>query len=245
MQRQTVFDIWRTNKDANDVYMFVIDHFNLKDCDDNVKTSVRKTIETLCVHLKAKWKRSSYSYSNFIAKNSKYLESDIPFDDIVVNAALVRRPGTSNESFRSATREAGRPKIPFKESSEKTKRRKVETLVQQGSPEELTFAARVSLQAAGRRDAAEVVKQVDISPKRASKIKKMIKSPGPQSPIKLSPDQALAFYVDTKLTRHQYISMRKVGIAQKANIYPCYDKIIASKKNVIQKISVLAIFVLK
>ncbi|GBL84704.1 hypothetical protein AVEN_191149-1 [Araneus ventricosus] len=110
------------------------------------------------------------------------------------------------------------------------KKRKVTSIIQDASPEQLVFATQISLRSTGSRDTAEIVKQVNLSPKRVTKIKKPFKSPETAQVIKLNPDQALAYYVDTKLARGQYIETNKIAKKQNANIYSCYDEIIESKK---------------
>ena len=71
------------------------------------------------------------------------------------------------------TSRSGRPEKTFEEGSAKTKRRRVEKLLQSHSAPELAFAARATLHSSGKRDAAAIVKQAtETTSKRAQKIKK-------------------------------------------------------------------------
>ena len=89
----------------------------------------------------------------------------------------------------------------------------------------------MTLRKGGRRDAARIVKEItESSPQRATKLKKAFHRPAKDLPKKLSSEEALALFVDTKLTKHQYTVIRKVSIKQNANIYPGYDQLLDAKK---------------
>lgn len=46
----------------------------------------------------------------------------------------------------------------------------------------------------------------------------------------MTPDEALAFFLDMNLTKHKYILLRKTSKKQKALIYPTYEELVAAKK---------------
>lgn len=65
----------------------------------------------------------------------------------------------------------GRPSKVFQECSDRSKRRKTKHLREQVPAEQLTFAAHMSLRAAGESDASTVIKEITKSPTRAKKIR--------------------------------------------------------------------------
>ncbi|XP_063909076.1 uncharacterized protein LOC135126834 [Zophobas morio] len=161
--------------------------------------------------------------SRFLLANAKWLDVALTFKAEIAEANKTNLPGTSSGS-------RGRPKKLFPESSSKTKKRKVELLLNI-TPERLNFATEMTLRKGGRRDAARIVKEItESSPQRATKLKKAFHRPAKDLPKKLSSEEALALFVDTKLTKHQYTVIRKVSIKQNANIYPGYDQLLDAKK---------------
>lgn len=225
-ERRALFEIWRQNRSADEVMSYVIEHFHLNDCHENVRCSIMNTITALCVHFLDKWRKCSYSKTTFYAKYSSWLDGVVSLNETVMNAVRNRMPCSSKDT--GDTRK-GRPKKTFAEGSEKTKKRIVEPLLKSSS-EQLLFASKLKLQSAGKRSAAKIVTKIYEDPGKASDIKRYLDSPQKSKPIKMTPDEALAFFVDAKLTRHQYILIRNEAKRRNADIYPCYDKIIEAKK---------------
>ncbi|GBN34514.1 hypothetical protein AVEN_200139-1 [Araneus ventricosus] len=139
LKKQTLFDIWRVNKDSNSIYNFVIETLNLRDCKDDIKVSVTNTVKSFCVHLKNKWRKRSSSLKTFSCKNSNWLQNNIIFDETVVKEATIRLPELLNWWNPSST-PRGRPTKDFKGSSIKSGKRKVSSIIQDvNSPEQLDF----------------------------------------------------------------------------------------------------------
>ncbi|EFN73411.1 hypothetical protein EAG_03300, partial [Camponotus floridanus] len=110
------------------------------------------------------------------------------------------------------------------------KKRRLASLVTHSTTEELIYATQMSLRSKGKRDAAETVKQIEISPNRATRIKKAYKNSHKLTPIKLKGEEALALYIDAKLTKNQYVLIRSQAKTQNADIYPSYNKLLEAKK---------------
>jgi hypothetical protein len=51
----------------------------------------------------------------------------------------------------------------------------------------------------------------------------MLSYPNKLKPVIYSPDQAFAFFIDNKLTKEQYINIRKGAQKRNFNIYPSYE----------------------
>ena len=123
----------------------------------------------------------------------------------------------------------GRPRKLFDEGSDKSKRRKVESLVSAHSEQELIHAAQVSLHMSGKRDAAKMIKETVKSPRRATKIKRAYMSPAVKT-VPLTGEEALSFFVDNNFTKTQYINIRKECKMRNTNIFPPYHIIRETKK---------------
>lgn len=152
--------------------------------------------------LKRRWKASSYKVDKFLSKNHVWLQGTFELPKVVSRS--------------------GRPIKTFESSSERTKRRKTEEL-RGADLEILTRATQSKLYSTGKRDASLVLKEINVSPRRASKIKKAYFK---KDDVKtLSTFEALAMIVEAGLTRRQYNIIR----ATNKKIYPCYSLIQKTK----------------
>lgn len=145
-------------------------------------------------------------------------------EDIVFVVTYYLMPSTSSIK---PTAGPGRPKIDFDQASHKTKRRRVDNLIQHHSRDELAVAAQVSARLSGNRDAANVIKCVSESPEKATEIKKKMSAPSFQRC--LSNNEALAYYVDAKCTSHSYKQSRKWALKAGHNVYPSFNNLRKAK----------------
>jgi len=186
---------------------------------EEIKKCLSNKIDGFCSTANKKWKESNYCIRKFKKKNEFWLQLhfNIPY---VVNCDVTNQPSTS----------AGRPLKVFADLSDRSKRRHVKHLRETTTSDELVYAAKSTLYVEGKRAAAYVVSQVsEFSPKRAIKIRKMYKNPKSH----LTPyteDEALAFMVDTRMTKNSYHLTRLGAKKHGANIYPSYDRIRLAKE---------------
>ena len=132
---------------------------------------------------------------------------------------LQPQPSTS---FRD-TEKVGRPKKPFEQSSYKTKKRRVADLVETRSLPELTTAVEVALRVSGHRKAAGVVKNLSEN----TEDNKVLQSV--HNERLLTSDEALAYYIDAKLTSHAYKQTRKWTLRSGHKVFPSYYSVRKSK----------------
>lgn len=126
------------------------------------------------------------------------------------------------------TQKHGRPSKIFDELCDRSKRRKTKELREQVPVEELTYAASVSQRSSGNSDAANIIKEIIVSPSRATKLRKDITSGRKQTIVKKhSPAEALAIFVEGDFTRRQWEILHGAN----KNIYPCYSLIQKAKKD--------------
>lgn len=145
------------------------------------------------------------------ASNLKWLQQEII---IPREAALQRTP-----------KKLHRPLKPFAEISKRQKLRRIKSLVSEHPEAELTFAASVSLSSSGKRDAAYLLKEAtQTTPTRATKFKRAYKHPA-SVPVPYTPLQALALFVNARMTKFQYNLIRQEAKQRHCNIYPSYDKL--------------------
>ena len=83
----------------------------------------------------------------------------------------------------------GRPKLPFNELADRTKRQRTATLRETVPTEELTFAAKTSVYTGGKRLAAEMIELTLSSPSKPKKMKEALKI---EPIVPYSDDEALA-----------------------------------------------------
>lgn len=146
--------------------------------------------------------------SKFLIKNEKWLqlESNIPF---IAKNEIGYVPSTSR----------GWPSKSFFDLSERSKRRKSEYLMKTTTSEVLVCAAKNTLYSEGKRAAARMLSQItEYSPRRAIKIKNIYKNSS-KTVMPYTEDEALAFIVDTRMTKDAY-QIARLGAKQRgANIY--------------------------
>lgn len=165
-----------------------------------------------CTKLVTRWAKSRKT-EFFIKSNKKWLDArDISFP--VSNKTL-------HPEFVPETKNLGPSIKPFKQCNDKTKRRRIQKLLQTNESDEITFAAAVTLRASGKRDAATIVQELaSSSPQRATNIKKMRANDNISRMF--SKEEALAIYVDCKLTKNSYNLLRTSANNVGHNLYPSY-----------------------
>lgn len=199
------------------MFGYIVTKLKLEDSEENTIQKMKKKSYDFCQKVKKRWEKSRFVLNNFMRQNRDWLKGQISFEFL-------------NES-ESSYNFVGRPQKSFQECSTKSQKRKLKSLLETNSPDELILAAQMSLQSQGRRDAAHILKEVvSNSPERATKIKKAFKNVNSKPLIKITPDEALAFFVDQKLTKDQYISIRQINKSHNADIYPNYHLLLEAKK---------------
>lgn len=157
--------------------------------------------------LKRKWTAAYKKQDVFLQNNHKWLQGTLEFPE-------------------PSARSTGRPKKPFDMSSDRSKLRKTKELRSSTSCYELLFAAQTQLQVAGKRDAAQVLKNIETTPTRAKKYKKAYARSLLESTSQITPLQALAMFIEAGLSRYQYEVVRQ----SKKGLYPCYSVLQRAKK---------------
>ncbi|KAI5635428.1 FAT domain-containing protein [Phthorimaea operculella] len=207
------------DKRNGEIFRLVLQRNNLTGVTEDSVRGMKQTIAKYGSYILQKWDTCGRSQKRFLEKNKEWLDGpDISFDIF-----LQPLPSTS-----TSTEGPGRPPLDFHDASTKTKRRRVEYLVSHRSQEELLYAAEVSARSSGQRNVAKVIKTVTSDPTICKNIFK--KSVSDESvPRCLTSDEALAYYVDAKLTSHAYKQTRKWSIKAGHKVFPSYYSVRKAK----------------
>lgn len=115
----------------------------------------------------------------------------------------------------------GRPKSTFDNLSERSKRRRTENVREMYNAHELAYAAEMNLRASGKRDSANKIKAAISESKSAESI-------STESAL-FTDDEALAMFVQAKLSKEQYIYIRQKLNEKNVHVLPSYHKIQEAK----------------
>lgn len=115
--------------------------------------------------------------------------------------------------------------------SERSKRRKTESIRTHITKSELTYATSMTLRFSGEVDAVKLLKEATVTtPTRASKIRKCWENKDKKiNNARMNENKALSLLVNAKLTKNQYQLIRLNAKENKSDIYPAYNLIREAK----------------
>lgn len=205
------------NHGREKILSFIINKYpNLKESlqeSEGLNSKIQNFLRTL----KRYWKESDYNFSKFLNKRETWLAHQLTIYDL-------NKPSTSGLPH-------GRPKKSFDNSSRTSRKRKISDVVESHSLEELVFATESKLRKCGNRDAANMLKELILSPKRGTKVKQIYRrSLFQERPGIFSPEEALSLIVSCQLTTFQYSFIRKTAADKKSKLYPSYYTILKAKQ---------------
>lgn len=220
--------MWRTTpKDdrINGLINFVLTKFRVNSVNIELSEQVKTFIKNISEQFRRKWVAKYRREDIFNRHYGNWLEQTIKFPNHLETLL-------ADDITPKRTRKSGRPTKDFSSSSDRSKRRKMQHLLNTYDTEELAFAAGVSARESGKRDAANIIQEVAVaSPKRSTKYKKAVRllsAPKMQQPY--SPDEALALFIFEKLSVHQYKTMQMEAVERGYDIYPSYYYLAKAKK---------------
>lgn len=124
----------------------------------------------------------------------------------------------------------GRPRSAFNDISDRNKRRRVQSLRENTSTEELAYAAQMNLREEGKTDAVHVVKNTVLgSPSKGTKYRKSIKLLDVEQK-NFTPDQAVSLYIELNFSRNKYQQLRNACLAQSSKLFPSVKKLNKARK---------------
>lgn len=161
-------------------------------------------------------------------QNEAWLAGSICFPESIFTECLITPQKTRSEE----TKKIGRPLKLFHDCTERSKRRKVEDLLKNRSPKELSFATQSSLIQSGKRDAADIVRELsEASPQRETNSKRSRAVAQKNEGIPYTKEEALAYFIDSKSTVHQYKFSYKESKQRHFNMFPPYSAVLEAKQD--------------
>lgn len=211
MTRKRFYDILQDypdcdiNKKMDQAESFLL---NSQNYSEDQQKQVKHKLSNLKSEIKRRWVASHYVEDLFLKRNDSWLQGTFELPQ------AISRPG--------------RPQKSFDDVSERSKRRKTETLRREMTSEELTFATHVKLRCEGKADASNVIKNLTKSPTRAKKYRKALIESQKEQNQQLTPVEALSMFVEAGLSRKQYEIIRSF---KNKKSYPCYTILQKAKKD--------------
>lgn len=140
------------------LYEFINKQCNVKGQNTDNEKELKNKLLNFTIILNKKWNKYYRNYSKFVQKEDQWLKTVFNF------------------SSKIAPDNVGRPSKMFNECSERTKKKKVQSLLKSYTSPELTYAISTKLQKSGKRSTALLLKEANESPARANKILKAFKN---------------------------------------------------------------------
>ncbi|XP_011165437.1 uncharacterized protein LOC105199863 [Solenopsis invicta] len=137
---------------------------------------------------------------------------------------------TTSTAKSAESKKRGRSSMKFEEASNRTKRRIATDLHKSQSTLELSLATEMSFCSSEASNAASIVKEITTTlSTRADKYRTTLKLSATSRITTMSGDSALSDVIEGKLSKHQYLLIRKSMKKHNALTYPAYEKILEAK----------------
>ncbi|KAF9413073.1 hypothetical protein HW555_008593 [Spodoptera exigua] len=209
------FEEWlkhEKDKRCDRLFEFISTKFNFSDITEECEREIKMKLASISSKIATRWVSSGKS------KERQEIEFCV--------RSTLPQPSTSTAELSRP----GRPRKDFEDASFKTKKRRVEDLVQSRSVGELMTAAEVAAQSTGQKNVARVIKDIGENPASASACLNIQQTSAVQRDRPLSNDEALAYYIDSKSTTHSYKQTRKWTMKVGHHVFPSYECIVKAKK---------------
>ena len=161
--------------------------------------AVGREVSKVCYKIRNRWQKCNNDSSRFENSHSKWLECQEQFSVTLA----VNHKADSKVRVNPHSKPPGRPKKDYAESSDRSKRRKIESLRASCSTEELAYATEMNARAEGNEDGAKLVHEALLTtPTRPSKMRTALREHRKAKPVeRLSTDEALSFCIDADLSK--------------------------------------------
>lgn len=182
---------------------------------------LKEKVRLFCNRVLTKWKDASRTETYFKSKYAAWLRTEILFE------TPSEEPNPSHKASGS-----GRPSLSYEQKSLRSRRREASQFSKENEDCNVAVmidAASMAARKQKQTDLASVLKEVNRSPTRPTKIRKMITSPT-TTPTPYTPEEALEFILDNNLSKQQYQNIRNGAKIRKCNIYPTYETVLKVKK---------------
>lgn len=172
-------------------------------------------------------KECRYNRKVFRSKNQLWLNRDLICPETTVESLVIAI--NSEGCPENVNTRKRRLLKPFQLCSDRTKRRRCATLRETANAIQIQQMFLSNLRKNNQTLDAKIVRQLlRVSPQRKIKILESIQKDTELT--KYTADEALALYIDAKMTKHQYELVAHGAASRNSNIYPSYHRILDAKK---------------
>lgn len=203
------------NKKQEDVLTYIERKVNLNSCSTEIQLDLQNKIAVFIKNLRKRYKQVGWSKNKFYSRFENWVKGELTVQ-------------ASSETTNK--KNLGRPSKPLDDCSERSKRRKLKDINEEIGCETIQKSLLHQLRSRKQLTKVDIIQKViNASPVRTKRILKSI--PTPSDEKQFSNEEALALFLDLKLTKQQYIELRLRAIEKGSNLYPSYHHIIAAKKD--------------
>jgi len=149
--------------------LYINSIYNEDPWEDEYENKILNKIRSFSIMLSKKWTQSNGTYSKFTNNNEVWLKTEFILPEKII---------MSNNSFR-----IGRPITKFNECVDRTKNKKIQTLIKSYTSPELTHAVCTKFQKSGNRSMGKLLKEANTTPTRANTILKTYKNTNNLKPV--------------------------------------------------------------
>lgn len=185
--------------------------------------------------MKSRWIAANRTFSNFLKRNQEWLESPIVWPSFFVTEreqvdVIVGETSDNIENLPPSIPEASTssctPRKPFEELSSRQKRKRIQTLSDSLSPEELTRSTVKNLKDSGNEEVSRILDHFIKHPEDIHRFQSKL------SDNKVySSEKALGLLVSLKLSKWQYMSLRESANELHVGLFPSYFKVGQAKQD--------------
>lgn len=202
---------------------------------DSQRSLYEKNLRTFACHLKQKLKICHYKHDFFKKRYANWLNCTFTYsEDISKSKAQFKKRDYEQVNVQKRIEHqntrVGPKEKPFNDCKDKQKRRRIESL-QTYSTEMLTYATKMRLKSEGNVNVAKVLDH--IINKNEEEVKQVLEyCKKPQLSIQpYTKEKALALYMDAKMSKHNYNTIRFAAMEQHCNLYPSYFQVQQAKSD--------------
>ncbi|GBN28139.1 hypothetical protein AVEN_218056-1 [Araneus ventricosus] len=139
--RPTFFDVWFANaKESRKgaLLSYILQEFGAPSLSEDSLKSLKVIIRSLSQKIEQKWLKTGRKRGDLIKMNYLWLDECISFPDVATTSI-------ETISHYGSSRRTGRPQKELESCSTKTKRRRIQHILETSSQEEISMAAEVQL----------------------------------------------------------------------------------------------------
>lgn len=138
----------------DEVMKYILIKLVTSDVEENSLKKLKSVVRTCLYSIEGRWRKAQRHRIRFLRENATWLGKYIKLPKEIIQAT----PG-----FSGISNKGGRPTKKFADCTPKVQVRKVKSLLQAYSQEEVSKATEVSLYKSGKRDSASLIRQISVS----------------------------------------------------------------------------------